>query len=132
VTVEGERLIRRAFRAFAARDLDGLRAISDERVEVSTVTGLLAGRSEPYRGHDGLADYIGDLTETWKRLELQPQDFHTIDDERVLVFGRVRAWHEKGFLDTSNAWLWTLRGGRVQAVRVFADPSEARRVFGRE
>ncbi len=132
MTVEGERLIRRAFGAFAARDLDGLRAISDERVEVSTVTGLLAGRSEPYRGHDGLADYIGDLTETWKRLELQPQDFHTIDDERVLVFGRVRAWHEKGFLDTSNAWLWTLRGGRVQAVRVFADPSEARRVFGRE
>jgi hypothetical protein len=50
----------------------------------------------------------------------------------VLVFGRVRAWHEKGFLDSSNAWLWTLGEGRVRAVRVFADPGEARSVFSHD
>ena len=43
--VEGEDVIRRAYAAFAARDLDALIALSDEEIEVSTVTGLLAGHT---------------------------------------------------------------------------------------
>ncbi|MQA75673.1 MAG: hypothetical protein GEU88_15260 [Solirubrobacterales bacterium] len=130
MSVEGERVIRRAFRAFGERDLEKLIELSDEQVEVSTVTGLLAGRTGPYRGAEGLRDYLDDLAATWKRIELQPQNFHPLDEERTLVFGRVRAWHERGFLDSSNAWLWTVRAGRVIAVRVFADPNEARETFG--
>ncbi len=128
--VEGETLIRKAYSAFGDRDLDALRTLADEAIEVSTVTGLLAGRTEPYRGYDGLAQYFDDLAEQWKRLELQPQHFHPVGDGQVLVFGRVRAWHERGFLDSQNAWLWTLRGDRVIAVRVYADPGDARQAFG--
>jgi ketosteroid isomerase-like protein len=125
-------VIRRAYAAFAERDLEALRAVSDETIEISTVTGLLAGRSGPYVGHDGLAEYMADLAGTWKRLELRPQQFHPIDDENILVFGRVRAWHEQGggFLDSANAWQWTVRDDRVVAVKVFADPGEARAAFG--
>ena len=130
MTVHGEALIRKAYAAFAERDLPALQAISHEEVEVSTVTGLLAGRTGPYRGHAGLAEYMDDLSGTWKRLELRPQQFHEIDAESVLVFGRVRAWHEKGFLDSANAWLWTVRDNRIVAVKVFADPGEARAAFG--
>jgi ketosteroid isomerase-like protein len=129
MTSRGERLIRQAYRAFAARDVDALVALSDETIEVSTVTGLLSGRTEPYRGYRGLEEYMADLASTWKRIELQPQQFNTLDEERILVFGRVRAWHERGFLDSSNAWLWTVREGRVASVQVFADPSEARAAF---
>ena len=129
MTARGERLIRQAYRAFAERDLETLVALADEEIEVSTVTGLLSGRTEPYRGYSGLEEYMADLASTWKRIELQPQQFHPLDEERVLVFGRVRAWHERGFLDSSNAWLWTIRGDKVASVQVFADPSEARRAF---
>jgi ketosteroid isomerase-like protein len=129
VAIEGEALIRKAYEAFAERDLDALIELSDEAIEVSTVTGLLAGRTEPYRGYEGLAEYLDDLTVQWKRLELQPQTFHPLGQGRVLVFGRVRAWHERGFLDSQNAWLWTVRGDRVISVRVYADPGEARRAF---
>ena len=129
MTARGERLIRQAYRAFAERDLEALVALADEEIEVSTVTGLLSGRTEPYRGYSGLEEYMADLASTWKRIELQPQQFHPLDEERVLVFGRVRAWHERGFLDSSNAWLWTIRGDKVASVQVFADPSEARRAF---
>jgi len=94
------------------------------------VTGLLAGHSEPYRGYPGLAQYLADLTEQWKRLELQPQSFHPVGEGMVLVFGRVRAWHGSGFLDSQNAWVWSIAGGRVRSVRVYADPSEARAAFG--
>ena len=123
-----ERLIRRAYRAFAERDLETLVRLSDSDVEVSTVTGLIAGREEPYRGREGLDEYMSDLAKTWKRIELQPQTFQPIDDERTLVFGRVRAWHEGGMIDASNAWLWTVRSGRIAAVQVFADPGEARQL----
>lgn len=129
MTSRGERLIRQAYRAFAERDLETLIALADADVEVSTVTGLLSGRTEPYHGYTGLEQYMADLASTWKRIELQPQQFNPLDEERVLVFGRVRAWHERGFLDSSNAWLWTIRGGKVASVQVFADPSEARRAF---
>ena len=129
---QAESIIRRAYAAFAARDLDTLVSLSDESIEVSTVTGLLAGRSDPYRGHEGLGEYMSDLAGTWKRLELRPQQFNRIDDENTLVFGRVRAWHDKGFLDSANAWLWTIRDDRVVAVKVFADPGEARAAFGDE
>ena len=127
--VAGEDLIRRAYAAFGERDIDALIALSDPEIEVSTVTGLLVGRSEPYRGYEGLTEYIEDTSAQWKRLELQPQHFLPVADDRVLVFGRVRAWHERGFLDSENAWLWTLRGGKVLSVRVYADPGDARRAF---
>jgi ketosteroid isomerase-like protein len=96
---------------------------------MATVTGLLAGRDEPYRGHAGLEQYMRDIGSTWKRIELQPQTFHALDEGRTLVFGRVRAWHDRGLLDSSNAWLWTLRDGQVVSVRVFADPAEARELI---
>ena len=127
--VADESLIRKAYAAFADRDLDRLVALSDESVEVSTVTGLLAGRTEPYRGFEGLAEYLEDLAGQWKRLELQPQNFQSLGEGRCLVFGRVRAWHERGFLDSQNAWLWTIRDGKVASVRVYADPGDARRAF---
>ena len=123
-----ERLIRRAYRAFAERDLETLARLSDDEIEVSTVTGLIAGRTEPYHGREGLDQYMSDLAKTWKRIELQPQTFQPIDDERTLVFGRVRAWHEAGMVDASNAWLWTVRDERIAAVQVFADPGDARRL----
>ena len=127
--IEGELIIRRAYEAFAARDLDALLELSDESVEISTVTGLLAGRTEPYRGHEGLAEYLDDLSGQWRRLELQPQHFIPLGAGRVLVFGRVRAWHQRGFMDSENAWLWTVRDDRVVSVRVYADPADARRAF---
>ena len=125
-------MIRRAYAAFGERDLETLIELSHEEVEVFTVTGLLAGRTEPYRGYTGLAQYLTDLTEQWKRLELQPQSFHAVGAGQVLVFGRVRAWHGSGFLDSQNAWLWTFDSGQVRSVRVYTDPSDARSAFTAE
>ena len=130
MAIKGEAVIRRAYTAFGERDLETLVDLSDEAVQVSTVTGLLAGRTEPYRGHEGLAEYMSDLGATWKRLELQPQQrAGGLADPRA---GRVRAWHGRGFLDSSNAWLWTLRDDLVLEVRVYADPADARRAFADE
>ena len=121
-----ETLIRRAYQAFAERDRETLVSLASPEIEISTVTGLLAGRDEPYRGHEGIAEYLSDTEEVWKRLELFPREFQELDEERMMVFGRVRAWHERGFLDSANAWLWTVAEDKVTAVQVFANPGDAR------
>lgn len=118
------RLVKRAFEAFASRDLDALTELSDPAIRISSVTGIIAGRETPYTGVSALADYLGDVERIWDEIELVPQEFHEMDEgERVLVFGRVRARRGKSRIDTPNAWLWELRGPKVVGVRVYAEPA---------
>jgi ketosteroid isomerase-like protein len=127
---EAEALVRKAYQAFSKRDLDALREIADPRIEIHTVTGMIAGRSEPYRGHDGLIEYLRDVGEMWDEIELQPTNFHELSDSRLVVFGRVRARRELAVIDAPNAWLWEVGEGRIRSARVFGDPQSARELLG--
>ena len=127
---KAEELVRQAYLAFSKRDLDALREIADPRIEIHTVTGMIAGRSEPYRGHDGLVEYLRDVGETWDEIELLPTDFHELSDSRLVVFGRVRARRELAVIDAPNAWLWEVGEGRIRSARVFGDPQGARELLG--
>ena len=129
-SAKAEELVRRAYQAFSKRDIDALREIADPRIEIHTVTGTIAGRSEPYRGHDGLVEYLRDVGETWDEIELLPTDFHELSDSRLVVFGRVRARRELAVIDAPNAWLWEVGEGRIRSARVFGDPQSARELLG--
>jgi ketosteroid isomerase-like protein len=118
-------VIEKAYRAFAARDLGMLRQFSHPEVEVHTVTGIMAERREPYRGHEGLEAYLRDAGEVWDELELTPAEFHDLRPGEVLVFGRVRARRGTMILDSASAWLWHLREGKVVSLKVFDDADEA-------
>ncbi len=124
-----EALIRAAYRAFAERDLEAMKEGSHPEIEISTVTGAIAGRSDPYRGHSGLETYFADVATTWTRLELHPDSFHQLDEQRWLVLGRVRGWRVGASIDSPSAWLWTLENDLVRRLEVFADPSDARRLL---
>lgn len=89
------------------------------------MTALLAGRKEPYRGHDGIAQYVDDVGRVWDELELDPVEFHELESGGVLVFGRVRARRGSMRVDSANAWLWHVRDGKVALVEVFGDPGDA-------
>jgi hypothetical protein len=52
-----------------------------------------------------------------------------IDDERILVFGRVRAWDQRGFVDIASAWAFAIRDGKVVSIQVFGNPGEAHGAF---
>ena len=125
-----EELVRRAYKAFSERDLEALLRIADPRIEIHTVTGMVAGRDEPYRGHPGVKEYLRDVAELWDEIELMPGDFHSLSDSRLVVFGRVRARRELAVIDAPNAWLWEVGEGRIRSARVFGDPQSARELLG--
>ena len=118
-------VIRAAYSAFASRDLDALTELASPEVEVRTMTGFLARRDEPYRGHAGLALYLDDAGAVWDELELTPAEFHDLDDGSVLVFGRVRARRGSTIVDSPTAWRWRLEEGLVTSATVFGDADSA-------
>jgi ketosteroid isomerase-like protein len=123
-------VIRRAYRAFAARDVATLAEISHPEIEIRTVTGALAHDGKPYVGVEGVAEYIRDVGQVWDELELLPAEFHELDEERTLVFGRVLARRGSTLIDTPNAWLWRVRDGKVLSAEVYGDPESAIALFG--
>jgi ketosteroid isomerase-like protein len=125
-------VIRRAYQAFASRDVTALAEIAHPQIEIRAVTGALARDGKPYVGVDGVAEYIGDVGEVWDELELLPAEFHELDEERTLVFGRVRARRGSTLIDTPNAWLWRVRDGKVVSAEVYGDPEAAIELFGKE
>jgi ketosteroid isomerase-like protein len=125
-----EELVRSVYEAFSTRDIDALLRLADPRIEIHTVTGMVAGRDEPYRGHEGLKEYLRDVGEMWDEIELLPGDFHPLSDSRLVVFGRVRARRELAVIDAPNAWLWEVGEGRIRSARVFGDPQAAYELLG--
>ena len=112
------------FAAFAARDLDAVLALSAPDVEFTAVTGEHAGRTKPYRGHEGLRQYFRDVAAVWEELRLTPRDFRSSGD-RILVTGKVSARSRSRTVTGSTGWIWRVRDGKVTYVRVYPSAADA-------
>ena len=84
-------IVRGVFDAFSRRDLAALLDARRPRHRLRPPTGRLAGRTEPYRGHEGLRAYLADVARVWEELRSEPDEFIEIDDDRVVCTGRVYA-----------------------------------------
>jgi ketosteroid isomerase-like protein len=111
-------IVRRAFDAFSRRDVAVLAELIDPDFEWTTPTARVAGRSEPYRGHEGLRDYLADVAQVWQELRSEPEEFREIGD-RVVVIGRIYAWGVGRVIDAPAGWVWRLRDGRIVEGRVY-------------
>ena len=121
-------ITREAYDAFANRELERLLQYASEDIEVRTVTGAVAGHEEPYRGHEGLAEYIRDAERIWDEIDLQAHEFIDLDDSRVLVLGRVRTRRGKARTDLPSAWLWEFDNDRVRRMSILTDATMIQRL----
>ena len=111
-------IVRHVFDAFSRRDLQALIALSDPEIVFRPQTGRLAGRDEPYRGHEGLRAYLADVAQVWQELRSEPDEYVELDD-RVVCTGRVYAWGIGRVIDAPAGWVWRLRDGLVVEGRVY-------------
>lgn len=117
-------VVKETFAAFAARDLEAVLALAAPDIEFSAVTGEHAGRTDPYRGHDGLRQYFRDVASVWEELRLTPREFRAHGD-LILVTGKVAARSRSRTVSGSTGWIWRVRDGKVTYVRVYASAADA-------
>ena len=111
-------VVRAIYAAFAARDLEaGLAHVAPDCEIVVEGTARRAGRSGPYRGHDGLRDYFADVERTWDDLTLHADDFRALPGS-VVVMGHVHGRRAEEEVRRKVLWTWRLRDGLAVAVRV--------------
>jgi ketosteroid isomerase-like protein len=105
-------IVRELFDAFGRRDTAAVLALADPDIVFTPPTGRLAGRAEPYRGHEGLRTYLADVARVWQELRSEPDEYVELDD-RVLCTGRVYAWGVGRVIDAPAGWVWRVRDGLV-------------------
>jgi ketosteroid isomerase-like protein len=120
------KVVEAVFAAFAERDVERALELSDPEVELTAVTSDFAGRTEPYRGHEGIREYFRDVARVWDELRLTPRDYREVGGQ-VLVTGRVTARSSARIVDGSTGWIWRVRDGRVVYGRVYASAAQAER-----
>jgi len=117
-------VVKEVFAAFAARDAERVVAALDPDVVFIAVTGGILGRTEPYRGHEGMREYFRDVERVWDELILSPGEFEEVGDA-ILVTGTVSARSPARTISGSTGWVWRIRDGLVVYVRVYASAAEA-------
>ena len=117
-------VVKATFAAFAARDVEAVLALADPDIEFTAVTGEHAGRTAPYRGHDGLRQYFRDVASLCEELLLTPREYRSSGD-LILVTGRVSARSRSRTVTGSTGWIWRVREGKVVYGRVYASAADA-------
>ena len=117
-------VVRSMFAAFADRDLDGMLAFIDPTVEFLPVTANITTGGVPYRGHDGIAQYMDDVAGVWPQLRLYPDEYRETGDV-VVVTGRIVARGGGMILDRPTGWVIKMRDSKIVRMRVYGTPQEA-------
>jgi uncharacterized protein len=82
------------------------------------------GRSEPYRGHEGLSELVGDLAKVWKDLRATPREYRALGGA-VLVIASVAGQSPAATLTGAVAWIYRVRRRKVLSVEVFRSAADA-------
>ena len=110
-------VVRGLYDAFERRDLDAMLAAFSDDAELSFEgTARLAGRTEPYRGHAGLREYLADVERIWEELVLHATDFRAVPGS-VIVMGHITGRREGLDVRRASVWTWKVKDGRATSVK---------------
>jgi ketosteroid isomerase-like protein len=111
-------VVRAIYDAFARRDVEAVIALtSPDCVLDFRGTGRVTGRTEPYRGHDGVREYFADVARVWEELVLHPDDLRVIPGA-VIVIGHITGRHHGVDEHRASMWTWHVADGRATSVNV--------------
>jgi ketosteroid isomerase-like protein len=125
-------IVKDAFAAFEHRDLERLLALTRPDMVFEPVTARIAAGGEPYRGHEGLRQYLEDVARVWQELRPAPDTFYEREGGIVVATGRVYAWGAGRVVDAPSGWLWRLEDGKLAYGRIFETASGALAAAGIE
>jgi ketosteroid isomerase-like protein len=110
--------VRAIYAAFGRRDIEAALAYVAPDVELfPSGTASRVGRTEPYRGHDGVREYFADAARVWDDLTLHADDIRAAAAS-VVVFGYVDGRIGGEPVRRRVIWTWRFRDGRAVSLRV--------------
>lgn len=126
--MDGPGVVRELFAAFARDDVAGAaRCIHPDCRFWPQGTATALGRTEPYVGVAGVAEYFADAAEAWESLELRPRDVRSAGAGIIcfgVAIGRLRGEAEEQRIPV--IWVFRLREGTIVYGRAAASAAEAR------
>jgi uncharacterized protein len=113
-------IVRRAFEAWNAGDLDRVIELVDPQLEFIPFRSQLDGA--PYFGADGMRQFARDAAEEWEFLRIAPEEFRHAG-EQVLMLGRYDARGRASGVEVQfpAAWVARVRDGRIVHLRSYSD-----------
>jgi ketosteroid isomerase-like protein len=129
---ENVEIVRRAYEAWNEGDPDAAIALLDSRVEWTLPAHF--PDAETWRGRERVVDGLRTMSTSWDSLSLEVQELIDAGD-RVVALVHIHGRAAVTGLDLAgmgvDAHLWTLRAGRVVAVRMYGGTGEALAEIGR-
>ena len=130
---ENVEIVQRAYKVFDDAGFSGAAGVDlgafDEDIEVAT--SKRPSDADLFRGHDGLREFLSLQRGMWKRRHLEPQEFISVAEDRVVVATRiVSVGRNRVKIISHAASVWTLHAGRITRVEVFQDKGEALAAVG--
>jgi ketosteroid isomerase-like protein len=120
-------IVYRLLTAITERDLSSLLDQTDPEIEWRSFFAILS-EGGVYRGHDGMARYIADVSEAFESMRVASIDLLDAG-ETVVGIGRIY-YKGKGSgveADSAAGWVFRFRDGKVVYFHAFRDPEK---VFG--
>lgn len=126
---ENVEVVRSAFEAWNAGDLDGVAKLMSFDAEFIPLRSLLEGTE--YRGPEGFRQFARDAAEEWEFLRVSIDELHDVGD-RVLVLGHFDGRGRASGMDVRFpvGWVVRLRDGKTVHLRTYSDPQEALAAVG--
>ena len=131
---ENVELLRWMIDAFNRRDRESFASKLHEDVEwvPALITRAEAGPESTYRGIDGFWRWITETDEVMAEFRVEAESFRDLDDERVLLLGRVvgRGRGSGADVHAELGQVFTFRDGLMVSYRGYLDRDEALEAVG--
>lgn len=116
--------VREIFAAFNAQEREPLVSLIHPEFEIDSPMARMRG--VPYRGREGILDFVRDIEAAWERFELVGEHFETVP-AGVFVRGVIdlQASASGIAMQVPLAWLWRFQDGLVRRLDIFTDLEEA-------
>jgi ketosteroid isomerase-like protein len=128
---ENVEIVRRAYEAFNSNDPEAAIALLDPEVEWTLPAHF--PDAETWRGRERVVEGLTTMAASWESLNLDVQELIDAGD-RVVALVHIQGRAAVTGLDLAgrgvDGHVWTLRGGRVTAVRMYGGTDEALRAVG--
>jgi ketosteroid isomerase-like protein len=125
---ENVEIVRAAFEAWNRRDWDA--GLKDAAPKFQFDFSRSMGPGRGVYGLEQMGEYFRELTEAWKSLRLEPQEFIEAGD-RVVTPNTLHAQGRDGItVQARSALVWTIRDGKIAHLCFYQEPEQALEAVG--